>query len=292
MHRSSAARTIRLTELVDSGLQDGSSRGDAAYLQSVTSSGKVGSWAKLVPSFGARVNYRRPRLRLGLLEGTAKMVARRVPGSTESICRTVGARAFECPVFPGVEETGAHVVLDCPQHQHVWATACTKAANAVGVIGAPAVAAGWSALGLAGQKAHLLSSEGRFPLEVKSRLRGVATKALVDGFHEVDVGLNLGHAALREDISAEVQLQRLAAIKGAAKAAAKLVGAQGAAPGGQGLQGSLGAHVAPPPAQNGQGFQQASQACAPHSAHQERAGPADGVPLAREAVRPRGLVPL
>ena len=101
------------------------------------------------------------------------------------------------------------------------------------------------------------------------------------GFHEVDAGLNLGHAAPREGASAEVQ--RLAAIKEAAKAAAKLVGAQGAAPGGQGRQGSLGAHLAPPPAQNGQGSQQASQACAPRSAHQERAGPADGVPLARKA---------
>ena len=57
---------------------------------------------------------------------------------------------------------------------------------------------------------------------------------------EVDVGLRLGHAALREDISAEVQ--RLAAIKEAAKAAAKLAGAQGAAPGGQAPQGPLGAH--------------------------------------------------
>ena len=71
----------------------------------------MGSWAKLVPSFGARATYRRPRL--GLLEGTAKMVARRVPGlgptCTEAICRTVLvgaiARAFECPVCPGVEET-------------------------------------------------------------------------------------------------------------------------------------------------------------------------------------------
>ena len=215
-------------------------------------------------------------------------MARRVPGPTEAICRTVGARAFECPVCPWVEETGAHVVLDCPQHQHVWAAACAGAANAVGVnrvIGTPA-AAGWSALGLAGQKAHLLSSEGRFSLEVESRLRGVATKVLVNGFHEVDVGLNLGHAALREGIPAEVQ--RLAANKEAAKAATKLAGAQGAAPGGhaQGLQGSPGPHAAPPPARNGQGFRQASrsQACAPHSAHRERAGPADGVPLAREAV--------
>ena len=58
---SSAARTARLNELqlVGSGLQDGSSRGDAAYLQlqSVTSAGQVGPWAKLVPAFGARINY-------------------------------------------------------------------------------------------------------------------------------------------------------------------------------------------------------------------------------------------
>ena len=267
---SSAAKTARLTELVASGLQDGSSREDAAYLQSVTSSGQVGSWAKLVPSFGARVNYR--RLRLGLLEGTAKMVARRAPGSTEAICKTVGARAFECPMCPGVEETGSHV------YQHVWATACAKAASAVG--GTPA-AAEWSALGQAGQKAHLLSSEGRFPLEVESRLRGVATKALVDGFHEVDVRLNLGHAVLREAIPAEVQ--QSAAIKEAAKAAAKVAVAQGAAPSGQAPQGSLWTHVSLAPAHGGQGLQQASQACSPHSAHQEHAGPIDGVPPARKA---------
>ena len=45
----------------------------------------------------------------------------------------------------------------------------------------------------------------------------------MDGFHKVDVGLNLGHATLREHISAETQ--RSAAIKEAAKAAAKLDGA-------------------------------------------------------------------
>ena len=121
------------------------------------------------------------------------------------------------------------------------------------IIGTPAEK-GWSALGLVGQKARLLGSEERFPLEVERRLRGVATKALVDGFHEVamDVGLDLGHAALREDISAEVQ--RPAAIKEAAKAAAKAAGAQGAAPaaGGQAPRGTLGAHEAPAPARHGQ----------------------------------------
>ena len=95
------------------------------------------------------------------------------------------------------------------------------------------------------------------------------------------MGLNLGHATLREDIPAEVQ--RLAAIKEAAKAVAKLAGAQGAAPCGQGPQGSQGALVAPPPAWHGQGLQQASKACIPHCAHQGRVGPADGVPLARKA---------
>ena len=61
--------------------------------------------------------------------------------------------------------------------------------------------------------------------------RGRGTKALVDGFNKVDGGLNLGHAALREAISAEVQ--RLAATKEAGKAAAKVAVAQGAAPSGQ-----------------------------------------------------------
>ena len=78
-------------------------------------------------------------------------------------------------------------------------------------------------------------------MEVESRLRGVATKALVDGrgFHGVDVGLNLGNAAPREDVDISAEVQRLAAIKEAAAAkapaAAKLAGAQGAraAPGGQ-----------------------------------------------------------
>ena len=124
-----------------------------------------------------------------------------------------------------------------------------------------------------GQKAHLLSSEEISPLEVERRLRGVATKALVDGFHKVDVGLNLGHAALREDISAEVQ--RLAAIKEAAKAAAETAGAQGPAPCGQSPQGTPGAHEAPTPAQHGQGLQQ--------GALQECRDPADGVPPAGKA---------
>ena len=89
-------------------------------------------------------------------------------------------------------------------------------------------------------------------MEVESRLRGVATKALVDGFHEEDVGLNLGHAALREAISTEVP--RFAATKEADKAAAKLAVAQGAAPSGQAPQGSSGAHVTLAPAHGGQGL--------------------------------------
>ena len=165
------------------------------------------------------------------------------------------------------------MVLDCPQHQHVWATACAKAANAVGVIGIPA-AAGWSALGLASQQANLLSSEERFPLEVESRLRGVATKALVDGFHKVDVDLNLGHAALREEISAEVQ--RVAAMHEAAKAD----WGSGSSPRWAGPPGITRGPCGPPPASNRQGFQQAAQACAPHGVLQ---GPAVGVPLARKA---------
>ena len=110
---------------------------------------------------------------------------------------------------------------------------------------------------------------------MERRLRGVATKALklVDGFHKVDVGLNLGHAALPDDISAEVQ--RLAAIKEAAKAAAETAGAQGPAPCGQSPQGTPGAHEAPTPARHGQGLQQ--------GALQECRDPADGVPPAGKA---------
>ena len=85
------------------------------------------------------------------------------------------------------------------------------------------------------------------------------------------------HAALRENISAEVQ--RLAAIKEASKAGAKAAGAQGPAPCEQAPQGALGAHEAmimtPAAAQDGQGLQQ--------GALQECRGPADGVPQAWKA---------
>ena len=204
------------------------------------------------------------------------MVARRAPGPTEAIYKKIGAQAFECPVCPGVEETGAHVVLDCPQHQHVWATACAKATDAEGISGTPAEQ-GWRALGLEGQKAHLLSSEGVFPPEVERRLSGVATKAPVDGFHEVDVGLNLGHAALREKISAEVQQMApiKEAAKAAAKAAAKEAGAQGPASCGQAPQGMPVAQAAAIPAQDGQGSQQ--------DALQESRDPTEGVPPAGKA---------
>ena len=151
-------------------------------------------------------------------------------------------------------------------------TACAKATDAEGISGTPAEQ-GWRALGLEGQKAHLLSSEGVFPPEVERRLRGVATKALVDGFHEVDVGLNLGHAALREKISAEVQ--QLAAIKEAAKAAAKEAGAQGPASCGQAPQGMPVAQEAAIPAQDGQESQQ--------DALQESRDPTEGVPPAGKA---------
>ena len=110
-------------------------------------------------------------------------------------------------------------------------------------------------------------------MEVESRMRGVATKALVDGFHEVDVGLNLGHAALREKISAEVQ--RVAEAKEAAKAAAKEAGAQGPAPCGQAPQGMPVAHEAAIPAQDGQG--------SPQDTLQESRDPTEGVPPAGKA---------
>ena len=77
------------------------------------------------------------------------------------------------------------------------------------------------------------------------------------------------------------EAQRAAAIKEAANAAAKSTAAQGAALSGQVPQEPSGAHVALAPAQEGQGLQQTSQACRPHCALREFAGPAGGVPAAQ-----------
>ena len=52
-------------------------------MASVTPEGQVGAWAKLVPAFGTRANFR--RFRMGILEGCASLVGRRVPGRTPSV---------------------------------------------------------------------------------------------------------------------------------------------------------------------------------------------------------------
>ena len=74
------ARSARLAALAQAAQHGHGLPGDAAYMASVTPEGQVGAWAKLVPAFGTRVNFR--RFRIGILEGCANLVGRRVPGCT------------------------------------------------------------------------------------------------------------------------------------------------------------------------------------------------------------------
>ena len=57
---------------------------------------------------------------------------------------------------------------------HVWRTACNKATKAVR-----------EALGEVGQKAHLLRCSTLLPIEVKIRLQWVTTRALSEGYNQV-----------------------------------------------------------------------------------------------------------
>ena len=76
---------------------------DASYMASVTPEGQVGAWAKPVPAVGTRVNFR--RFHVGILEGRANLVGRRVPCCTPSVRKAVGDAAFDCAHCPGVQET-------------------------------------------------------------------------------------------------------------------------------------------------------------------------------------------
>ena len=68
-----AARASCLMALKREATREGASRGDEAYMRSVTKDGQEGRWATLVPAFGTRVKFRRHCL--GLIDGAAKMVA-------------------------------------------------------------------------------------------------------------------------------------------------------------------------------------------------------------------------
>ena len=104
-----AARASRLMALKRDATREGANRGDEAYMRSVTKDGQEGRWAKLVPAFGTRVKFR--RYRLGLIDGAAKMVARRTP-KFDSAKAALPAGILNCPTCGGVE-TANHVIVAC-----------------------------------------------------------------------------------------------------------------------------------------------------------------------------------
>ena len=169
-------------------------------MASVTPEGQVGAWAKLVPAFGTRVNFR--RFRIGILEGCANLVGRRVPGRTPSVRQAVGEAAFDCAHCPGVPKTAPHVILECPGTHPVKQTSLAKAAEAME--GRPLQGA-WAVMTQAAQRGHLLGSTAIFPLEVEHRLRGDSTRALVQGPSGLNGDLLTGHDGLRDALAAEVK---------------------------------------------------------------------------------------
>ena len=139
---SAAARTARLTELVNTvvGYRMVAQGGMLHTSRVSQAQGRWGpgqSWCQpLVP--GSTTG--------GLGLAVWRVLLRWWPGGSQGPLRPSAGRLVRRPLSgPGVEETGTHVVLDCPQHQHVRATACAKATNAVGIIGTPAEQ-GWRAL--------------------------------------------------------------------------------------------------------------------------------------------------
>ena len=222
------ARSARLADLSQTAQLGHDLPGDAAYMASVTPAGQVGAWAKLVPAFGTRVNFR--RFRIGIMEGCANLVGRRVPGCTPSVRQAVGAAAFNCAHCPGVLETAPHVILECPGTQPVWREALAKATASME--GHP-MQGTWAAMAPAAQRGHLLGSAAVFPMEVEQRLRGDSTRALVQGLSALNEDLFKGHAGLSEALADEVK-SRSDAKKALARAArTQTHGVQGVVPAGQ-----------------------------------------------------------
>ena len=127
--KMAVARTARLimTHMVAEAKKDGPQRNDQAYMQGGTPAGQVGRWARLVPAFGTRVEYR--RFRLGLMDGSAQMVSRRTH-KFDSVKGDLPTDVLDCPTC-GVLETGNHVLLHCPRTEWVWDHAITLASGAV-----------------------------------------------------------------------------------------------------------------------------------------------------------------
>ena len=165
--------------------------------------------ATIVPAFGTRVKFR--RYRLGLIDGAAKIVARRTP-MFDSAKAALPAGVLNCPACGGVE-TANHVLLHCHRTQGVWDEAIVAAtAGAKGTV----VEGPWGALDRRRRAGNLLGSAGLVhgaPIaEVHVAralgLRAGATKSLVLGFARVDAQLKVDRAQIRALTKVAVKARR------------------------------------------------------------------------------------
>ena len=169
----------------------------------------MGKTGARLPAFGTRVKFR--RYRLGLIDGAAKMVARRTP-KFDSVKATLLAGILNCPACGGVE-TANHVLLHghCQRTQWVWDEAIVAATE--GAKGTAAEGA-WGALDRGSRADHLLGSadfaHGAPIAEValRMRMRAEATKSLVLGFARVDGKLKVDRAQIRALAKVAVKARR------------------------------------------------------------------------------------
>ena len=120
-------------------------------MKSVTASGQAGKWAGVVPAFGTWVRFR--RYRLGLVDGAARIMARRTHRS-ESVRQDLPNNVLDCPRC-GVMESGNHVVLHCPRTRGFWEGALRVDSEDAAGGGA---AAKWAGMTRQSRMDHLLSS--------------------------------------------------------------------------------------------------------------------------------------
>ena len=206
-----AARAARLMALKREATREGASRGHEAYMRSVAKpEGQEGRWAALVPAFaiGTRVKFR--RYRLGLIDGAAKMVARRTL-KFESAKAALPAGILHCPACGGVE-TANHALLHCHRTQGVWDDHEAIAAATEGAKGTAAERAR-AALDRGRKANHLLGSadlvHGAPIAHAEVALRAGATKSLVLGFARVDGQLKVDRAPIRALAKAAAKARRL-----------------------------------------------------------------------------------
>ena len=165
-------------------------------MRSVTKDGQEGRWAALVSAFGTRVKFR--CCRLGLIDGAAKLVARRrrTP-KFDSAKAALPVGILNCPACGGVG-TANHALLHCHRTRGGWDEVIAIAAATEGAKGTAAEGA-WGALDRGRRVNHLLGSADLVhgaPIAEVAQRAGAATP-LVLGFARVDEQLKAGRAPIR-----------------------------------------------------------------------------------------------